>query len=148
MEQYIIRETKDIANATSFYEAIDTVNGVRITFEPHRFNETQQAIAEQPERFASIEGTMQLARIMREMGDWLLKNHFEKIHSSYTAERRRIGQTIQRLREERGLTKAETARMAAITRANLDNIEAGRYSVGLDILNRIASALGVSVQLM
>lgn len=148
MEQYIIRETKNVANETLIFEAVDTVNDVRITFEPYRLNETQQVIADHPERFASIEGVTQLTQIVREIGEWLRKNHFEKIHPSCTAERQRIGQTIQRLREERGLTKTELARLAFITRSNLTNIEAGRYSVGLDILNRIVSALGVSVQLV
>lgn len=56
-----------------------------------------------------------------------------------------MGQTIRSLRTQRGLIQAELAQMAGITQSNLARIEAGKYSVGLDILNKIANALGVEV---
>ena len=56
-------------------------------------------------------------------------------------ERTRIGARIKQLREERSLEARDLAAFAGIDAANLSRIENGRYSVGLDILSKIAAAL-------
>lgn len=61
------------------------------------------------------------------------------------AERERIGIRIRQLREEHGIEARELAQMTKIDAANLSRIEKGRYSVGLDILSRIAAALGKKI---
>ncbi|MBD5238795.1 MAG: helix-turn-helix transcriptional regulator [Bacteroidales bacterium] len=61
------------------------------------------------------------------------------------AERTRIGARIRQLREEYGIEARELAQMTKIDAANLSRIEKGRYSVGLDILSRIAAALGKKI---
>lgn len=58
-----------------------------------------------------------------------------------------IGKRIKSLRLRRGMTQQDLADAAGITKANVSNIEAGKYSVGLDILNKIANAMGVKVEL-
>lgn len=60
-------------------------------------------------------------------------------------DRARIGNRIKEIREERGLDGRDLARLAGIDAANLSRIENGRYSVGLDILAKIATALGKKV---
>ena len=60
-------------------------------------------------------------------------------------DRTRIGNRIKEIREERGLEARELARLVGIDAANLSRIENGRYSVGLDILAKIAAALGKKV---
>jgi transcriptional regulator with XRE-family HTH domain len=60
-------------------------------------------------------------------------------------ERLRIGIRIESLRKERGLSMHELAELADITKANVFNIEHGRYSVGLDVLNKIAEAMNVTL---
>lgn len=59
-------------------------------------------------------------------------------------ERARIGGRIRQLRE----TKNMEALLAGIDAANLSRIEQGRYSVGLDILSRIAFVLGAYIDLV
>ena len=60
-------------------------------------------------------------------------------------DRARIGGRIRQIREERGMEARDLARLAGIDAANLSRIEKGRYSVGLDILSKIAAALGKKI---
>lgn len=58
-----------------------------------------------------------------------------------------IGKRIKSFRLQLGMTQQDLAAAAGITKANVCNIEAGKYSVGLDVLNKIANALGVKVEM-
>lgn len=58
-----------------------------------------------------------------------------------------IGKRIKSIRLQRDMTQQGLATASGITKANVCNIEAGKYSVGLDVLNKIADALGVSLEL-
>ena len=62
-------------------------------------------------------------------------------------ERVRIGARIRELRKEKNIEAKMLAQIAYIDAANLSRIEQGRYSVGLDVLSRIALALGAKVEL-
>lgn len=62
-------------------------------------------------------------------------------------ERVRIGVRIRELRKQKNIEAKMLAQIANIDAANLSRIEQGRYSVGLDILSRIALALGAKVEL-
>ncbi|HET9672565.1 MAG TPA: helix-turn-helix transcriptional regulator [Actinomycetota bacterium] len=54
----------------------------------------------------------------------------------------RIGPVVERLRVEAGLTQTELARRVRTTQAAISKIETGRTVPGLDMLDRIAVALG------
>ena len=56
-----------------------------------------------------------------------------------------LGATIRELRHRHGLTIAQVAEQAGISRGMLSKIENAQTSTGLDVLNRIAQALGVSL---
>ena len=58
-----------------------------------------------------------------------------------------IGKDIRAIRLQRGMSQTELAAAAGITIANMSRIEAGKLSVGLDILNKIAIALGVTLKM-
>ncbi|MBO7627324.1 MAG: helix-turn-helix transcriptional regulator [Paludibacteraceae bacterium] len=64
---------------------------------------------------------------------------------SVSKERVRIGQRIKELRQELGFDARTLAFFADIDAANLCRIEAGKYSVGLDILSKIGYALGMEI---
>ena len=64
------------------------------------------------------------------------------------SERERIGRRIRQLREERGMLGKELAELVGIDPANLSRLEKGTYSAGLDILCRIASALGKRIDIV
>ena len=62
-----------------------------------------------------------------------------------TKDRERIGDRIRQIRKDRDIEACDLARLAGIDAANLSRIEKGKYSVGLDILSRIAAALGKKI---
>jgi DNA-binding XRE family transcriptional regulator len=68
--------------------------------------------------------------------------------SDRSEERERIGSKIRQLREKKDMDAKALARLANIDAANLSRIEQGRYSVGLDILSRIAKVLDVKIDLV
>ena len=56
-----------------------------------------------------------------------------------------LGATIRELRQRHGLTIAQVSAQASISRGMLSKIENAQTSTGLDVLNRITQALGVSM---
>ena len=66
----------------------------------------------------------------------------------YNQERVRIGATIKHLRLQKKIEAKELAVKAGIDAANLCRIEQGRYSVGLDILSKIANALDAKIDVV
>jgi DNA-binding XRE family transcriptional regulator len=60
-------------------------------------------------------------------------------------ERERIGNRIKEIRKEQGIDAKELAKRAGIDPGNLSRIEQGRFSVGIDILNKIAGALNKKI---
>ena len=86
---------------------------------------------------------------------WVLMDMLGEVGFSFfceggdkSEERKRIGRKIRQLREEKGIEAKHLARLIKIDAANLSRIEKGKYSVGLDILTKIAGALGVKVDLV
>ena len=63
-------------------------------------------------------------------------------------ERERIGRLIRELRSTRKMDAKRLAVMANIDPANISRIEQGKYSVGLDVLCRIADALDSRVEIV
>lgn len=56
-----------------------------------------------------------------------------------------FGQKIVQARTIRRMTQAELAEGVGISQSHLSRIETGRYSAGLDILNKIADVLAVEL---
>lgn len=82
-----------------------------------------------------------------EMGELLERLEFE-CDAVNNGPRAAIGRRIAELRRELGFSQRELAARAGISQPNLVNIEAGRYSAGLDILWRISRALGRAVYIV
>lgn len=57
-----------------------------------------------------------------------------------------FGRKIVEIRIIKRLTQEELADSAGITRNNLSRIENGKYNPGLDILHKIADALGMELK--
>lgn len=60
-------------------------------------------------------------------------------------ERKRIGKRIADLRNEKGLSQRKLAELTGVNYANLCKMENGRYSVGFDILSRVADFFGMKI---
>lgn len=84
--------------------------------------------------------------LMKMMGNESLS--FSLKGSDRSEERKRIGQKIKSLRENKGIEAKKLARLIKIDAANLSRIEQGRYSVGLDVLSKIANSLEAKVDLV
>ena len=74
MEDYSTLQPSELQQNS--WVCTDTENLIICTFENHKFNNTQ--------KFTMLEdfdpdNYMAVARIMREFGDWLSENHYEKI---------------------------------------------------------------------
>lgn len=59
--------------------------------------------------------------------------------------RMRIGEKITALRKAQGLTVRQLAELTGINPANISNIENGKVSTGIDVLQKIASALNTEI---
>lgn len=62
--------------------------------------------------------------------------------------RQNMGNTIAHIRKRQGITQEQLAKQAGITLANVRNIEAGKYNVNIDVLSKIATALGDELVIM
>jgi len=61
---------------------------------------------------------------------------------------KQIGQRIQELRKEAGLTQTQLAEKCGMAQPNIARIEAGTYATSIDVLSRIAEALGKRIELV
>lgn len=57
-----------------------------------------------------------------------------------------LGQQLTDIRKERGLTQQQVADASGMQRPHIARIEAGKYNVGIDILAKVAAALGCSIE--
>ena len=70
----------------------------------------------------------------------------DRIKSRVEEERLRIGQRIAQVRNEHGMTQQQLADAVGVSREHIGRIEAGKYSVGLDILVKVAKALDMKLE--
>ena len=69
--KYTIQESTE----PGWWVVTDTENLVVLKFKENQFNETQKATLLEDSNLTM----MQLARVMREMGDWVAAHHIEKV---------------------------------------------------------------------
>ena len=62
--------------------------------------------------------------------------------------RKAMGESIRAMRTDQGWTQKQLAEIAGITAANVRSIEAGKYAVNIDVLNKIAVALGAELKMV
>lgn len=54
-----------------------------------------------------------------------------------------IGAGIRQLRKARGLTQAQLAQLVGVERTSIVNVEKGQQRLGIDLLDKLAAALGM-----
>ena len=59
--------------------------------------------------------------------------------------RKTMGESIRAMRTAKGLEQEQLAQIAGITTANIRSVEAGKYAVNIDVLNKIAGAMGAEL---
>lgn len=60
--------------------------------------------------------------------------------------RRRVVEQYIQSRKEKGVTQTELARRAGVPRTNITRFESGAYNPSLEMMVRIASALGMKLE--
>lgn len=80
---------------------------------------------------------------------WFLRHSLEMplgVGTSKNEERIRIGNRIKEIREEKKLEAKTLAMLTGIDAANLCRIEQGKQSAGIDVLSKIANAMGYKIE--
>jgi transcriptional regulator with XRE-family HTH domain len=62
--------------------------------------------------------------------------------------RQYIGTQLRNLRESKGLTTRSLAELSGVGQSHIVRIEAGKYNIRLDILERLTTALGAAIKIM
>ena len=71
----------------------------------------------------------------------------QKTKSDYKF-RELIGKKLRVLRDKKGISQRDLSEICNVSQTNIANIENGKYSVGLDVLHRMSSALGANVEII
>ena len=80
--------------------------------------------------------------------DWqLVKETYFKANGTEDVNRN-IGIRITLLRREAGMTQTQLAEKCGMKQPNIARIEAGTYATSIDVLSRIAEALGKKIELV
>lgn len=61
------------------------------------------------------------------------------------AYRKLVGQWIQQIREDKGISKNELSKLSGIDRKYINGIESGKYAFSIDIIAKISYALGIYI---
>lgn len=61
---------------------------------------------------------------------------------------KQFGLTLKETRKRQGLTQAQLADLTGIAQSPLSRIERGEWNVSLEVIERIALAMGVSVEII
>lgn len=69
--QYVMQQSE----TPGWWVLTDKDNGIVIRFEEHKFNATQQVTILEECSLSAL----QLARVMREIGDWAARHHSDKV---------------------------------------------------------------------
>lgn len=72
------------------------------------------------------------------------KNCMETTTKSFRA---KIGDAIRQIREERGMSQGQLAEKAGLIRTTVNKIERGKFSVSVDLLERICDVLGARIRM-
>ena len=62
--------------------------------------------------------------------------------------RERLGERVATLRKQKAMTQEQLAQAAGLQRTHVNRIEAGKYAVTLEVIQAIAEALGMTVDII
>lgn len=125
------------------YICHDETNNITCSFKQKLFNETQKF--EFDPQFAIGKTPQEVARIVNEIAEWLRTNHYAVAMPLVESTRLRIAARVRDLRTNNDMSQAELADLANIPQSHLSRIEAGKYNLTIDVLDRIAHGLGYTI---
>lgn len=142
------RFTIQPSSEPGFWVATDTKHGIVIEFQEHRFKETQKVTILAGEEYRANDDGIDMPTYVSRMVRFLNKHHYDLLSESVQDRRAEIGERIRQLREKRGYSQGELGSMVGFTLSSIRSIEAGRYHIALDMLNKIADALDARLDLV
>lgn len=129
------------------WKLTDEANGISVTWEVQKFNETQQFDTSgfDLQRWG-VESAQIIATIITRMTDWLADNYRELVEE--LNDRQLFGQRMARLRRHQGYSTRELAELTGYTATTINNIECGRFSPRFEIVEKILSVLGAHLEIV
>lgn len=129
------------------WKLTDEANGISVTWEVRKFNETQQFDTSgfDLQRWG-VESAQIIATIIRRMADWLADNYRELVEE--LNDRQLFGQKMARLRRSKLYTIRELAERSGCAPNTIVNIEQGKFSPRIEIVEQILSVLGAHLEIV
>lgn len=126
-------------NKPNHWVCSDFENKIVCIFENGKFNETQKYDVLEDVDLSPVE----LAKIAREMADWLRNNHYDKIFLDI---REVFGKNLSRIRNKKNISIRELAVLSGLNKSTIVNIEKGRFACTLDVQYKLATGLGIGIE--
>lgn len=129
------------------WKLTDEANGISVTWEVGRFNDTQQFDTSgfDLQRWG-MESANIIATIIRRMADWLADNYRELVEE--LNDRQLFGQRMARLRRSKLYSIRELAERSGCAPNTIVNIEQGKFSPRVEIVEQILSVLGAHLEIV
>lgn len=129
------------------WKLTDEVNGISVTWEVRKFNETQQFDTSGFDfKKYGMESAQIIATIIRRMADWLADNYRELVEE--LNDRQLFGQRMARLRRSKLFSIRELAERSGCAPNTIVNIEQGKFSPRIEIVEQILSVLGAHLEIV
>ena len=129
------------------WKLTDEANGISVTWEVRKFNDTQEFDTSgfDLQRWGA-ESAQIIATIIRRMADWLADNYRELVEE--LNDRQLFGQKMARLRRSKLYTIRELAERSGRAPNTIVNIEQGKFSPRIEIVEQILSVLGAHLEIV
>ena len=129
------------------WKLTDEANGISVTWEVRKFNETQQFDTSGFDlQKYGMESARIIATIIRRMADWLADNYRELVEE--LNDRQLFGQRMARLRRSKLFSIRELAERSGCAPNTIVNIEQGKFSPRIEIVEQILSVLGAHLEIV
>lgn len=129
------------------WKLTDEANGISVTWEVKKFNETQQFDTSGFDlQKWGMESAQIIATIIRRMADWLADNYRELVEE--LNDRQLFGQKMARLRRSKLFSIRELAERSGCAPNTIVNIEQGKFSPRVEIVEQILSVLGAHLEIV
>lgn len=130
-----------------WHKLTDEANGISVEWEHQKYNDTQvfDTSGFDLERYG-MESANIVATICNRMTEWLLESYPELLME--LNDRQLFGHQLARIRQSRLMSKRELAAAVDCSPSTIVNIEKGRFSPRIDIVERILDALGAHLEIV
>lgn len=129
------------------WKLTDEANGISVTWEVRKFNETQQFDTSGFDlQKYGMESAQIIATIIRRMADWLADNYRELVEE--LNDRQLFGLKMARLRRSKLYSIRELAELTGYATNTILSIEKGKFSPRFEIVEKILSVLGAHLEIV